>query len=542
MRIGLDLDNTIICYDGCFQAVARNLGLISSEVGASKNEVKDAIQKLHGNDVWTELQGEVYGPHILLAQPYAGALEFMQKCRAAGHDVHVLSHKTQFPARGTRFDLRQAALNWLEKNGWFESGGISGIDVEFHESRQAKVEAISHHQCDVFVDDLPEVFAEAHFPAATTQILFNPARALSARQICVQSWDEIRRAIFFEEIDELSRDIQRQSTELLNTIGISPARTIFPMKGGRNNKVFRLGTVAGDLLFKSYFHHPKDTRDRLSQEMTFLRHLQRTGGDLSARPLAANAVEHVAIMEFLHGVRPRESEIDLHHIEQAIAFIRATNRDLNHPETRAIPVASEACFTVRSHIATAQKRVDRLAQILNEDEVDAQAIAFVTNELVPRWQMTRQSILAHWSDAELEAVLSQEERCLSPSDFGFHNSLRTEDGKLRFLDFEYAGWDDPAKLVIDFANQPDMLLDRALTDQFKNALLELNAHPKALARRIESLESLYQIKWACICLNNFLEFGRTRTQFTEGRSSDEKKIRESQLIKARIMLERVEKV
>ena len=41
------------------------------------------------------------------------------------------------------------------------------------------------------------------------------------------------------------------------------------------------------------------------------------------------------------------------------------------------------------------------------------------------------------------------QRALSPSDFGLHNALRGQDGQLRFVDFEYFGWDDPVKLVSD---------------------------------------------------------------------------------------------
>ena len=43
---------------------------------------------------------------------------------------------------------------------------------------------------------------------------------------------------------------------------------------------------------------------------------------------------------------------------------------------------------------------------------------------------------------------------LSPSDFGFHNSL-FRNNKLFFFDFEYAGWDDPIKLMCDFILNPD---------------------------------------------------------------------------------------
>ena len=45
-------------------------------------------------------------------------------------------------------------------------------------------------------------------------------------------------------------------------------------------------------------------------------------------------------------------------------------------------------------------------------------------------------------------------RVLSPSDFGFHNALRRPDGTIVFVDFEYFGWDDPAKMMADAMLHP----------------------------------------------------------------------------------------
>ena len=56
--------------------------------------------------------------------------------------------------------------------------------------------------------------------------------------------------------------------------------------------------------------------------------------------------------------------------------------------------------------------------------------------------------------APVEAELPVEQRTLSPSDFGFHNALRRPDGRVVFLDLEYFGWDDPAKMISDFLLHP----------------------------------------------------------------------------------------
>ncbi len=178
MGIGVDLDNTIICYDHLFVRVAIEKGLISrTGVGVwGKYEVKSEIQRLHGNDVWTALQGEIYGFRLPEADPFPGVVDFFRQCRHRGIPTCIISHKTKYPALGPRYNLRQAALAWLEKHGWFEADGI-GIcrsDVEFHDTLSDKLDAIGRRRCGVFIDDLPEVFAASNFPAHTSRVLFDP--------------------------------------------------------------------------------------------------------------------------------------------------------------------------------------------------------------------------------------------------------------------------------------------------------------------------------------------------------------------------------
>jgi Phosphotransferase enzyme family len=325
---------------------------------------------------------------------------------------------------------------------------------------------------------------------------------------------------------------------LLRAASLPPAVDVKPLQGGRNNKVFRVTTSSEDFLLKCYFHHPEDPRDRLGQEFGFLKHLSRTECQFSARPLASDRANHVGLMEFIEGVRPQVAEVDEKHIDQAIRFFFEANRELDHPATLQLPPASEACFTIAEHIARTQTRVERLSQILLEDEVDAAAADFVRRELVPTWTRVRRIVETEWRSEEARnATLSQGERCLSPSDFGFHNSLRQNGCRLKFFDFEYAGWDDPAKLIVDFANQPDMTLDRILSDRFRAAVVHANADAHSLTRRVAALEPLYQVKWACICLNDFLSFGRSRHQFS-GEQTDHRTRREFQLTRAREMLAR----
>lgn len=200
MRIGIDLDNTIINYNALFHFAALGHGLISRHVPAHKATIKHYIQTRHDNDVWTRLQAEVYGPLIDYAEPYAGIQEFLGQCHRHGYPACILSHKTRRPASGEDCDLRAAALGWLESQGWFSSAGL-GLritDVEFHDTRSDKIAAIQRRACDTFIDDLPEVLADPDFPSGTSRILFDPARAHPQHPEWkhAQSWADITAEIF----------------------------------------------------------------------------------------------------------------------------------------------------------------------------------------------------------------------------------------------------------------------------------------------------------------------------------------------------------
>ena len=114
---------------------------------------------------------------------------------------------------------------------------------------------------------------------------------------------------------------------------------------------------------------------------------------------------------------------------------------------------------------------------------------------------------------EITEPLPQEARCISPSDFGFHNALIHDDGALVFLDFEYAGWDDPAKMVGDFFSHPGSRVDAAYLDDFMSVAFDGFAEAEYLAKRAATMRPLFRLKWCCIMLNEFLSDAGQRRAF-----------------------------
>jgi len=175
MHIGLDFDNTLIDYDGVFHGVAVEQSLIPADLPATKLAVRDYLRQQQREDVWTELQGYVYGQRLLDCPPYAGILEYLSWTRTRGLRTLIVSHKTRYPYLGPRYDLQSAARNWIGTVLRDAHGPlVLEENVFFHETKAEKIARIGSESCDVFVDDLPEILLDPAFPARTRAILFDP--------------------------------------------------------------------------------------------------------------------------------------------------------------------------------------------------------------------------------------------------------------------------------------------------------------------------------------------------------------------------------
>ena len=195
MRIGLDFDNTMICYDHVFYQTARERSLIPSDVPATKHQIRDYLRRCGREADWTTLQGLVYGARLMDAPPFPGVRAFLAQCRQRGIPVSVISHKTPQPVLGPAHDLHQAAHEWLARQAFYdaETTGLSAEQVYFEPTKQEKLARIRATGCTHFVDDLPEFLEESEFPTGVARILFDPAGAHPAAGPFhrVTSWDAI---------------------------------------------------------------------------------------------------------------------------------------------------------------------------------------------------------------------------------------------------------------------------------------------------------------------------------------------------------------
>ena len=289
--------------------------------------------------------------------------------------------------------------------------------------------------------------------------------------------------------------------------GVSPPFSMERIRAGRNSEVHRISNPHGQWILKNYYQHSSDKRDRLGTEFGFLTYLQNAGTTVVARALGMESALHCALYSYLSGARP--VAITPAHISQAVRFIKTINLSRSAPDALALPTAADACLSWQAHMELAASRIDRLLAVQPKQEVETEANKFVSEQLLPLWLSLKASLLQVLGPLQTRYLLPMEDRIISPSDFGFHNVLENQ-GELFFLDFEYAGWDDPVKLICDFICQPELPVTQSQGQQFRDEMLSDLPHSDEIKNRVELLLPVHRLKWCCILLNEFRLEDRNR--------------------------------
>lgn len=294
------------------------------------------------------------------------------------------------------------------------------------------------------------------------------------------------------------------------------------LPGGGNNRLYRVRAAGEELVLKHYFRHPDRPQDRLAAEFAFLEYAWCLGLRCIPEPVRRDDRAGTALYRFLPGRPLTAAEVGLAEVRQALSFLEALNglhgTGTGRCEARRLGPAAEACFSVEAHLRLLAGRVERLGAIPGNEPVDAQAARFVAGKLAPAFGVLAGRIRARLGAApppwalELPAA----DRVVSPSDFGFHNALRQPDGGIAFLDFEHAGWDDPAKLVCDLFFQPALPLPRAALAEVTDRVAGLVADGRGARERIALLWPAIGLKWCCILLNHFTAVDLARRSFAAG--------------------------
>jgi hypothetical protein len=331
--------------------------------------------------------------------------------------------------------------------------------------------------------------------------------------------------------------LRAATARLLGRAGLRGDFHLEPLPAGGNNRVFRVDVDGSRAVLKEYFQHPEDRRDRLGAEFCLCSFAWENGLRALPKPLGRDVANRLGLYEFIEGRKLQPGEVDEGAIRQALTFFLEINSHRHLPAAQELPTGSEAYFTLTGHLECIERRLAVLREIECFSEIDREAADFIRDRLAPAWGVVRTWVAqqAGARGLNLDAEIPRDDRRLSPSDFGFHNAILTDGGGLRFLDFEYAGWDDPAKMVCDFFCQVAMPMPMRCFGPMVETVASGLSEPGQFHGRVALLMPVYRIKWCCIVLNEFVRVGRWRRRFANSQiDPEESKI--TQLQKARRVL------
>jgi hypothetical protein len=314
--------------------------------------------------------------------------------------------------------------------------------------------------------------------------------------------------------------------------------------GGRNSQVYRVecadGPAPRQFIAKQYFATPEDPRDRLRTEYSALSYLRSRGVASVPAAVAVDADSGFAVYEFLSGepasLRPSTDE----DVSQAVRLLSDLEAVARQSAADVAQPASDACFSLAAATDHVRARATCLRGVSDERPETAALRAFLDDRFDPLL-----SALATWTSGQVDlhgfdeaSELPLDERTLSQSDVGFHNAIRAADGHLWFVDFEYFGWDDPAKTLSDFLLQPTEMSERQRC-MFASRALEVFAHQPRLPSRTRIVYPWFGLKWCLILLNEFVPAHLRRRRFAGAAESPAPDFFFRQLGRAERLLDRV---
>ena len=191
--LGLDFDNTLVCYDKLFHRIAVEKGYINNNFKSSKIEIRNYLRQQGKDEDFTFLQGEVYGSRILEAEPSRGMINALRFIHSTGIKMVLISHKSKKPYKGPSYDLHQAAWKWLEKNKFFafEGLGWNRSNIYFEETKEQKIKRIVELGCTHYIDDLTEILDL--LPNTINKLHYSPEKIDdNEKHKQLDSWENMR--------------------------------------------------------------------------------------------------------------------------------------------------------------------------------------------------------------------------------------------------------------------------------------------------------------------------------------------------------------
>ena len=493
MQIGIDLDNTIINYDSAFFFASKDQGILNSKEFLNKKELKKKILSLpRGVKKWQKLQGKVYGHYIDRADIMDGFKRFLNLCKIRGHKVYIISHKTKYGHYDEKkIELRKAALKFLKKKNLFDQNffNLNLQDIYFANTRDEKINIINTLNVEYFIDDLHEVLSHKNFNKKIKKIHLTNQKYLDKNHfILAKEWTEINKIVFK---NTQIKDLEFYS-KLLN---INHLKKISKINKGINSKVYFINNGYKNTCLKIYPLSINDKRDRCTNEFNSFKYLKKFKIKNIPKPLKLNSELQIATYSWING--SKKNKFDDNSLKNLIKFVKKLKFVSKVTNFKSFDFASESSDNISKLILMNNKRISSLKKI----KISKQFKDLIT-KIELKNNLITYKIKKAINKGVISKVINKKNLILSPSDISLSNII--SDNKIDyFVDFEYFGWDDPCKLIIDLLWHPKIKADINLLILIYRNLLKVFKNDDEINTRFYFLFNFYGIRWCLILLNVF---------------------------------------
>ena len=235
--------------------------------------------------------------------------------------------------------------------------------------------------------------------------------------------------------------------------------------------------------------------NRWKAERDFLKQAERLAPTRVARLIQDYEDERINILEYVDGKKYSAGEVATQkHVDELVDFFFDLNSDRAKLRRVFSRQAAEGFLTLNEHIDNVKERIQSIAQISYSNQELVSRVNSLISIAVQRIQLLEALIEELVKKGYVKDKVDQTQIFLSPSDFGFHNAIIRTDRCL-FIDFEYAGWDDIAKLASDLVLQPKVKLGPSEREAEKaiGKILDIT-----VSRRYRVLKEVLRLKWSLI--------------------------------------------
>jgi hypothetical protein len=266
--------------------------------------------------------------------------------------------------------------------------------------------------------------------------------------------------------------------------------------GGVNNLVYLCRSKDYKWIIKGYPLPNPGQRDGMEADVEFLRYSAHVAQDFTPALLEVDTDRRCVVMEYIQGDTYPEGYIPCQSDLQAgFSFIRKLNR---HKQVAAEMIrmdAAEGFLSLRQHMGNIAERLSAMQIEHLPDQCQAQARS-ILGRIYALAELVSLQLELKIGSGMVEDILNRSDCCISPSDFGFHNAIRMSEG-VKFIDFEFAGWDDPCKLCVDFVLQQR---NPVRLKPIHVASMLFPGKETLMRNRIDALTEILILKWLCIIM------------------------------------------